>query len=315
MDNFFELELGESYTGPLDLLYLLMKKEEIPFDKISIAKIADQYLECIKDLESVDLSSAGDFLALATRLMVLKARELLPHEEQNPDDLPESKIETETLLMQLQEYRKFKYVALELQKAEEKNFGTYSRGRMEKINKDSQLADVDALQLLRAFHKTLQAHSYEKNAHGTGIDNVTLEDRQLYINTYLATRGRAMFDDLIGKEKLSIMSVVTFMAMLENTKDEDVVFRQSEATAPLWLYRKKQNDEYKEEIAKEKIYYSPDPEILGGLADFLRDRSLALEIEEKSSLDSVLKVAMQLIDNGVKVGEDDIQAMLEGVKC
>jgi segregation and condensation protein A len=108
------------------------------------------------------------------------------------------------------------------------------------------------------------------------------------------------------------MKVVTFMAMLENTKNEEIVFRQSEVMGPLWLYRKKQNDEYKEEIAKEKIYYSPDPNVLGGLADYLRSRSLAIEVEEKSSLDSVMKAAMQLIDSGIKIEENDIQTMLEG---
>ncbi|MCL2101954.1 MAG: hypothetical protein FWH22_09620, partial [Fibromonadales bacterium] len=72
------------------------------------------------------------------------------------------------------------------------------------------------------------------------------------------------------------------------------------------------NDEYKEELAMEKVYYSPDPVVVGGLTDYLRGRSLVQEIEEKSALDSVLKNAMQLIENGIEVGESDIQAMLEG---
>jgi segregation and condensation protein A len=311
VSDFYELELDGAYTGPLDLLYSLMKKEDIPFEKISIAKIAEQYLEYIQDLENVDLSYAGEFLALASRLMALKARELLPKSQQSNDDLLDFEIEREALLLQMEEYQKFKRVAYGLQELEDKNWGTYSRGRMEKITKDSQLADANIWQLLKAFHKTLKMHSY-KNVHTIEMDNVTIEDREQHINGYLEQRGRAMFEDLLGKDRLSIMAVVTFMAMLELTKIDRVVFRQSETKGALWVYRKKRNDEYKEELASEKIYYSPDPSVMSGLVDYLHGKSLASEIKEKSSLDSVLKNAMQLVESGLKIGEADIQAMLEG---
>ena len=309
--DFYELELSGAYTGPLDLLYLLMKKEEISFEKISMAKIADQYLEYIKDLENVDLSYAGDFLELASRLMALKAKELLPQSEQSEEDLLDFEIDREKLIRQMQEYERFKRVAFGLQELEGKNFGTYGRGRMEKISKDSQLADANIWQLYKAFHKTSQANSYN-NVHTIEVDNITIEDREQHINGYLSQRGRAMFQELLGKEISAIMTAVTFIAFLELTKSESIIFRQSESNGPLWLYRKKQNDEYKEELAQEKIYYTPDPVVSGGLADYLRDRSLAQEIEEKNSLDSVLKNAMQLIEKGVEVSESDVQGMLDG---
>ena len=313
-NDFYELELGDIYTGPLDLLYLLMKKEEISSEKISIAKIADQYLEHISDPENIDLCYAGDFLDLASRLMVLKARELLPKDEQGEDNMLDFEIERETLIRQMQEYQKFKRVALGLQELEAQNFGTYGRGRMEKIARDSQLADANIWQLLKAFHKTLQAHSYN-SVHTIEVDNVTIEDREQHISGYLEQRGRAMFEELLGKEKVPIMTAVTFIAMLELTKIDSIVFRQSEANGLLWLYRKKQNDEYKEELAKEKTYYSPDPNVLSGLTDYLRGRSNIQELEEKSALDSVLRHAMQLIENGTKIDESDIQAMLDGKVC
>lgn len=312
MDNsFYELELDGAYTGPLDLLYLLMQKEEIPFEKISIAKIADQYLEYIKDLENIDLSYAGDFLALASRLMALKARELLPKSQQSMEDLRDFELERDIFIQNMREHQKFKLVALGLQELEDKSFGTYPRGRMEKIAKDSQLADSNIWQLFKAFHRTLQTHSYSI-VHTIQVDNVTTEDREQYINEYLGKHGRAMFEELLGKDRLPMMAAVTFFAMLEQTRADNIVFRQSETNGPLWLYRKKQNDEYKEELAQEKIYYSPDPSVLGGLTDYLQGRSLVQEIEEKSSLDSVLKTAMQLVEKGVKIEESDVQNMLEG---
>jgi len=310
--DFYELELSDAYTGPLDLLYLLMKKEEIDFEKISIAKIADQYLEYIKDLENVDLSYAGDFLALASRLIALKAKELLPKNDQNEDELLDFEIDREVLIRQMEEYQKFKRVALGLQELEGKNFGTYGRGRMEKIGKDGQLADANIWQLFKAFHKTLQAHSYN-SVHTIEVDNVTIEDREQHINSHLSQRGRAMFQELLGKEISPIMTAVTFIALLELTKTESIVFRQSESNGPLWLYRKKQNDEYKTELAQEKIYYTPDPFVAGGLADYLRDRSLTQEIEDKNSLDTIFKNTMQLVESGIEVRESDVQNMLDGI--
>jgi segregation and condensation protein A len=312
--NFYELELSGTYTGPLDLLHSLMEKQEIPFEKISIATIADQYLEYIKDLENVDLSYAGEFLKYASLLMVLKARELLPKDEQSEQDLLDFEIERETLIRQMQEYQKFKRVAIGLQELEEENFGAYGRGRMEKIGKDSQLADANIWQLFKAFHKTLKVHSYN-SVHTIEVDNVTIEDREQHINSHLSQRGRAMFQELLGREISPIMTTVTFIALLELTKTESIIFRQSETNGPLWLYRKKQNDEYREELAQEKIYYSPDPNLLGGLVEYLQGHSLAQEIEEKSALDSVLSNAMQLVEKGIEVKESDLQDMLDGKSC
>ncbi|MDR0517192.1 MAG: segregation/condensation protein A [Fibromonadaceae bacterium] len=310
----YELELEDAYTGPLDLLWHLMRKQEIPFEKISMAKIAEQFLEYIGDLENVDLSYAGDFLKLASHLMALKARELLPKSEQSAENLLDFEIEREALILKMEEYQKFKRVAMGLQELETQNWGTYGRGRMEKIAKDSQLADASIWQLLKAFHKTLKMHSYQ-NVHTIEMDNVTIEDREQHINSYLELRGRAMFEDLLGKDRVSIMAVVTFMAILELTKTDKVIFRQSETAGPLWVYRKKQNEEYKEELAHEKIYYSQAPNVLTGLVNYLQGRSIAQENMEKRSLDSVLKNAMQLVESGMKIGESDIQAMLDGSPC
>jgi segregation and condensation protein A len=243
--------------------------------------------------------------------MALKARELLPKSEQSSDDLLDYEIEREAVRLQMEEYQKFKRVSYGLQELEDKNWGTYGRGRMEKITKDSQLADANIWQLLKAFHKTLKTHSY-KNVHTIEMDNVTIEDREQHINGYLELRGRAMFEDLLGRDRLSIMAVVTFMAMLELTKIDRVIFRQSEINGPLWVYRKKLNDEYKEELASEKVYYSPDPDVVAGLVDYLQGKGLAQELEERSSLDFILKSAMQMVERGLGVEEVDIQAMLEG---
>ena len=315
--DLYEFDLEEAYTGPLDLLYLLVKQEEIDYKKISLAEIADQYLECIKDLENVDLPYAGKYFELASYLITLKTKKLLAINEPTEEHILDYERASAEAKRLIEEFQKYKRVALGLQEMEAKNFGTYGRGRMEKIGKDGQLADANIWQLFKSFYKTLQAHSYNSihaNAtHTIEVDKVTIEDRQQYIDSHLAQRGRAMFQELLGKEGSPIMTVVTFIAFLELTKTEAIIFRQSEINGPLWLYRKKQTEDFKVELAQEKFYYTPDPKVLPGLTDYLRNQTLANEIAEKTSLDTILKSAIQLIESGIEIKETDVQDMLDGV--
>src|SRR5574344_2903317 len=100
----YEVRIG-AFEGPMDLLLYLVQKNEVNPGEISIAEITDQYLTWIKDLAQADLSAAGDFLLMASRLMALKVRELLPKEEQSPEELLEQDFEHDELIRQMMEYQ------------------------------------------------------------------------------------------------------------------------------------------------------------------------------------------------------------------
>src|SRR6187397_2659563 len=78
MEHHFELG---NFAGPLDLLLYLVQKEEMDIREVSLVKICDQYLEHIRALKSIDVDRAGEFLVMASTLMAIKARSLLPREE------------------------------------------------------------------------------------------------------------------------------------------------------------------------------------------------------------------------------------------
>lgn len=308
----YEVRIG-AFNGPMDLLVYLVQKKEVPLEQISIAEIADQFLKWVNEYEGTDLSKAGDFLYMASRLMALKVQELLPAEQRDPEMEAEYNEDREQLMKEMLEYQRFKQVASGLQEMESENFGTYSRGRLEKTQTDEEtLADANIWQLFRAYQKSLKTKISE-TVHHIELDYVTIQDRQQAINNYLSVNGRALFEDLLDNDSHPIVAAVTFMAMLEMIKTDEIVFRQSELFGPIWIYRKKNNADYAEEMAHETVFFSKDPDVKPGLVEAIRNQAIARSKEQSvGDLAAVMREAVLWTERGRNVSEDDLNAMLEG---
>ena len=308
----YEVKIG-SFNGPMDLLVYLVQKKEMTLDQIPIAEIADDFLKWVNEYSETDLSKAGDFLFMASRLMALKVQELLPAEERTEDGVIEYNEDREKLMQEMLEYQRFKQVAGGLQEMEAKNFGTYSRGRLEKTQSDEDtLADANIWQLFRAYQKSLKTKISE-TIHHIELDYVTIQDRQQAINNFLNVHGRALFEDLLDNDSHPIVAAVTFMAMLEMIKTDDIVFRQSELFGPIWIYRKKNNPEYAEEMAHETVFFSKDPEVKAGLVETIRSQAIARSKEKSvGDLAATMREAVLWTERGRNVTEEDLNAMLEG---
>lgn len=308
----YEVRIG-SFNGPMDLLVYLVQKKEMSLDQIPIAEIADDFLAWVNKIGVTDLSKAGDFLYMASRLMALKVQELLPAEERDPELVEEYNADREKLMQEMLEYQRYKQVAGGLQDMEGKNFGTYSRGRLEKTQSDEDtLADANIWQLFRAYQKSLKT-KISDTVHHIELDYVTIQDRQQAINNYLSVNGRALFEELLDNDSHPIVAAVTFMALLEMIKTDEVVFRQSELFGPIWIYRKKNNPDYADEMARETVFYSKDPDVKPGLVEEIRNMALARsQAGSVGDIAAVMKEAVLWTTRGRNVTEEDLQAMLEG---
>ena len=308
----YEVRIG-SFNGPMDLLLYLVQKKEMSLDQIPIAEIADDFLMWVNKIGVTDLSKAGDFLYMASRLMALKVQELLPAEERDPELIEEYNEDREQLMREMLEYQRYKQVAGGLQEMESENYGTYSRGRLEKTqNDDETLADANIWQLFRAYQKSLKTKISE-TIHHIELDYVTIQDRQQAINNYLNVHGRALFEDLLDNDSHPIVAAVTFMALLEMIKTDELVFRQSELFGPIWIYRKKNNEEYAEEMAHETVFLSKDPDVKPGLVEEIRREATARsQAGSVGDIAAVMREALLWASRGQDVTEDDLMAMLEG---
>ena len=112
----------DQFEGPLDLLLTLITKNKVSITDIPIAIICDQYLEYINEAERMDLEIASEFIVMASELMLIKSRMLLPHEEGTEND-PRREIADALLL-----YQKAKMAAKELRPMFEEYSGRYVKG-------------------------------------------------------------------------------------------------------------------------------------------------------------------------------------------
>ncbi len=107
-EQLFELE---NFRGPLDLLLHLVREQEVEITEVDLSRLCDQYLTALDVMAELDINVAGEFLVLASTLLLIKSRSILPREEV---DLSEELDPGDELILQLLEYRKFKSLALEL---------------------------------------------------------------------------------------------------------------------------------------------------------------------------------------------------------
>jgi len=315
LDLGYEVKLPV-FEGPLDLLLYLVEKNELDAKDISIASITDQYLEHLEALTKTDLGEAGEFLVMASRLMRLKARELLPAEDKDPLEEMEYLLDRQALIAQMMEYRKFKEAARSLRDIEARNFGAFPRGRAEKppagalapsAERDNAAPTVQEMwdedgereagiyDLLAAF-KSVLAIKPRIPVHEVEIDEVTIEDRMQHVETELIDVGRVLFEDLFGNDPRVMAKVVTFMALLELCKLDRIVIRQNRALGSIWVYRKdalkaKAGDDRSEALAQELAAPEPEPELADldirpGLVTWVQEQ--ILQRKSTSALDQVL---------------------------
>src|SRR4026209_251866 len=118
----------EVFEGPLDLLLYLIKKEEVDIYEVNLTQLATQFIEYIDVMREMDLEIAGEFLVMASTLMYIKSRELLPKDQQvQVEEEDEGDDPRWELIRQLVEYKKFKDASSHLQTREADQENIYAR--------------------------------------------------------------------------------------------------------------------------------------------------------------------------------------------
>ena len=104
----YSIKINE-FEGPLDLLLHLIKEANIDIQNISINEITNQYLDYINKMEELNINVASSYLVMASELMEIKSKSLLPKQEKEDNDLEEEEVSREALINKLIEYKKYIY--------------------------------------------------------------------------------------------------------------------------------------------------------------------------------------------------------------
>ena len=126
-NSFFEYQVEqESFSGPLDLLLHLIRKDEVDIFEIDISRLTDQFVTYIKGISLDNIENAGDFLIMAATLLEIKSRALLPKDESELDEDATEEDLRANLIQQLLEYKKFKTLSKNLQNIQDEFLQTYA---------------------------------------------------------------------------------------------------------------------------------------------------------------------------------------------
>ncbi len=228
----------EVFEGPLDLLLYLIKKEEVDIYEVNLTKLATQFIEHVELMRAFDLDVAGEFLVMASTLMFIKSRELLPVEQQV---VVEGEEEGEDprweLVRQLVEYKKFKDAARQLQVLESRQESIYPR-RPVKMEFDNPAApaktEAGIFDLLNAVNAVLKR--FEAKEAGTREifeDKWTVSEKMERVLGVLLERGRMQFSELFATAASRPEVVCTFLALLELIRLKQLQCLQTEPFAEI----------------------------------------------------------------------------------
>ena len=219
-----------AFQGPIDLLLQLIEKQELDISEISLVAVTDQYLQSIEQLREVEPGALADFLVVASRLLYIKSRSLLP--QPRPPEEASEEDSIDALLKQLLEYRQFKQVAEGLKAREELGLRAFTRTAPRPVvEKRLDLSNVDLEKLHAVLRKVLQRIPSDPPLPRVKTYSITVAEQIENVRSYIKAQlneadptayTQISFTALLGRSWTRLEVIVTFLAVLELIKQREV---------------------------------------------------------------------------------------------
>ncbi len=229
----------DNFEGPLDLLCYLIDKNKMDIYKVNIDEIANQYIDYIKEQEDLEVTS--EFLIMASTLLLIKSKGLLPKETEDEAELSE-----EELIRRIVEYKKYKEIS--------KFFKTQIQIFSNRIFKNEEKIEVPNVQIEKVFSKNVISDKYKnllkiqeekininaKNIEKIAIhDKFTVTDKVKDIFRILIKNKKFVFGKVFSLKKKPKEEVVTaFSGVLELSRRDKVFTSQEELFGDITIYKK-----------------------------------------------------------------------------
>jgi segregation and condensation protein A len=214
LDYTFRLE---GFEGPLDLLLHLIQKNELDIFNIPIALVTEQYLEYLQLMKVLNLDVAGEYLLMASTLLHIKSKMLLPKSLEGEEEEEDPRAE---LARRLLEYQKYKQAAGELEKRPILDRDVFIRlmaVELEEVPEEERI-EVNLFELLEAFRQVLERVRAD-TVHEVILEHLSVEDKIQEILTLLGRENRSMaFHRLFPEQASRRVVVITLLAILELVK-------------------------------------------------------------------------------------------------
>lgn len=242
--NAYRIQLPQ-FEGPFDLLLFFIERDELDIHNIPIAKITDDFLDYMHQMESMNIELAAEFILVASTLMRIKAKMLLPRpvlNEQGEEIDPR-----EELVKRLIEYKRYKSVLAELSRLEAAQSHRIPRGFAQKEHKDllksefpeEELIGIDLYTLMKTFKRVWEKHhvQLQKPKHVIRRYPYTVESIKENIQEKLIRSERFDFVSFVLEQQDRIFVVFSFLAILELYQVRKIELTLGEGYNNFWIQR------------------------------------------------------------------------------
>lgn len=219
----YQVEL-ELFQGPLDLLLKLIQQQALDITMVSLALVTDQYLAYLAALQERSAANLAEFLDIASRLLIIKSRALLPRPEQPSDQEDDAEEEEDDLVAQLREYKRYKEMAAHLRAIEEAGLRSYPRtAPPPRLERRLAPGEASINDLVAALRKALDAqpliHPVDEVIPPILVNINECIERIL---EQAQRHRRVRFSALMRAARHRLEIIITFLALLELIKQKKV---------------------------------------------------------------------------------------------
>jgi segregation and condensation protein A len=229
----------ETFEGPLDFLLYLIRKQKFEIENLPVLKITKQYMEYVERMKNLKLELAAEYLLMAAILAEVKSRVLLPQRPSEDEDEVDPRAE---LIRRLQEYEKIKIAAQQLNEVPRLDRDLYKASieTGDLIQPVVVLPDVSLQQLVFSFHAALQKAKMLEH-HQISREILSTRERMANILKLIHRKQFTRFEQMFSAEEGKAGVVVTFLAILELSKEKLIELVQAEPFAQVHLRLKSED--------------------------------------------------------------------------
>jgi len=234
MSSDYQIQLPV-FEGPLDLLLQLIEREELDITTVALAKVTDQYLAYLAEMERCQAKELADFIAVAAKLLLIKSLALLSRPSELP---PEAEDVGDELVRQLQEYKRFKEIAALLDERAQQGLHSYVRiAPLPHLDPQLDLGNVTFSDLVALVQEALDAVPAAPVGEVVTRPPVTIAEQIARIEDRLTRRQQIRFREVLSGATTRIEVIVTLLAVLELIKRDQVQVRQEELFGEIIIER------------------------------------------------------------------------------
>lgn len=237
----YEIKI-DNFEGPIDLLLYLIEKNKMKIEEINLTQITDQYIEYIEEMEKMNLEIASEFLVMASTLLYLKSKNLLPKQENSEEELTE-----EELIKRIIEYKKYKSIS----QVFKERYSIYSN----RIFKNQENILLPKQELETKYDNKIIPDIYQNLVERTSVrlnkdakniekialvENYTVADKVKEMFKVLIKQKRFIFNKLFSLKSRDKQEVVTaFSGLLELSRRDKVQTNQEELFGDIYVEKRK----------------------------------------------------------------------------